>query len=111
MAALELLSADEISARMENVPGWSFESGEGGESGKGEIADRLKRDFEFANFQQAFGFMAGVACISERLFHHPEWSNVYNKVSIEITNHAAGGLTELDFTFAEKVNELLEAGG
>ena len=52
--------------------------------------------------------MTSVALVAERLYHHPEWSNVYNKVSIGITNHSAGGLTELDFEFAKKVNEFYE---
>ncbi len=96
MASLNksLLTQDEISARLGTVPGWHQEEG------------RLVREFEFKNFQQAFGFMGSVACVAERLFHHPEWSNVYNKVTIAITNHSAGGLTDLDFEFAEMVNEL-----
>jgi 4a-hydroxytetrahydrobiopterin dehydratase len=91
----QVLSDTEIAARLDNVDGWERQG------------DKLRREFTFANFTEAFGFMASVALIAERLFHHPEWSNVWNRVTIEITNHDAGGLTELDFEFAEKVNSLL----
>ena len=94
MAKAQLLSQAEISERLSQISGWE------------QKGSRLAKDFEFKNFQEAFGFMASVACISERLFHHPEWSNVYNKVAIEITNHSAGGLTDLDFEFAGLVDEL-----
>lgn len=94
MKVAELLSDEEIAARLEGAPGWE------------RRGDALHRDFEFADFTEAFGFMAQVACVAERLFHHPEWSNVWNKVSISITNHAAGGITELDFEFAKRVGAL-----
>ena len=94
MAVEELLSDEEIAARLAEVPGWE------------RRGDALHRDFEFADFTEAFGFMAQVACVAERLFHHPEWSNVWNKVSIAITNHAAGGITDLDFKFAQRVSAL-----
>ncbi|MGI9602648.1 MAG: 4a-hydroxytetrahydrobiopterin dehydratase [Acidimicrobiales bacterium] len=67
--------------------------------------DRLRRSFRFDDFGQAFGFMTRVALIAERLFHHPEWSNVYDRVEIAITTHDAGGLTELDLEFARRVND------
>lgn len=63
----------------------------------------LRRSFRFADFGEAFGFMARVALVAERLFHHPEWSNVYARVDVAITNHDAGGLTELDLEFARRV--------
>jgi 4a-hydroxytetrahydrobiopterin dehydratase len=56
----------------------------------------MRRSFQFADFQEAFGFMAEVALAAERLDHHPEWSNVYNRVEIELTTHDAGGLTSRD---------------
>ncbi len=70
--------------------------------------DRLARSFEFANFVEAFGFMARVALIDENLDHHPEWSNVWNKVEIAITNHDAGGVTELDIEFCRRVDALVD---
>ncbi len=95
MKVAELLSDEEITAQLGEVPGWE------------RRGDALHRDFEFADFTEAFGFMAQVACVAERLFHHPEWSNVWNKVSVAITNHAAGGITDLDFEFAKRLNALV----
>ena len=90
-----LLSDDEIDAQLAEIPGWERRE------------NALHREFEFADFTAAFGFMASVACVAERLFHHPDWSNVWNKVSISISNHAAGGITEIDFEFVKRVNALL----
>ena len=69
--------------------------------------DRLCRTFEFADFVEAFGFMAEVALVSEKLFHHPEWSNVYNRVDVAITDHAAGGISDNDRAWIERVEKLL----
>ena len=69
--------------------------------------DMLKRHLTFANFRQAFGFMTQVAMIAEKLDHHPEWSNVYSRVDLAITTHDAGGLTQLDLSFAEAVEAVL----
>ena len=98
MQVAELLTDEEIAARLGEVPGWERQG------------DALRRDFKFADFTEAFGFMAQVACVAERLFHHPEWSNVWNKVSISITNHAAGGITDLDLEFAKRVSDLAGSG-
>lgn len=68
--------------------------------------DRLVRRFEFANFVEAFGFMASVALVAEKLDHHPEWKNVYGKVDVELTTHDAGGITARDFELAERMNAL-----
>jgi 4a-hydroxytetrahydrobiopterin dehydratase len=68
--------------------------------------DRLVRRFEFGSFVEAFGFMASVALVAEKLDHHPEWKNVYGKVDVELTTHDAGGITERDFTLATKMLEL-----
>lgn len=62
----------------------------------------LEREFRFADFAQAFGFMARMALVSERLDHHPEWRNVYNRVAIRLTTHDAGGLTRRDLDWAEQ---------
>lgn len=66
----------------------------------------LRRSYEFADFRAAFAFMTGVALIAERLFHHPEWSNVYNRVELAITSHDAGGLTARDRRFVAKVDAI-----
>ncbi len=90
--AKRLLSDEEVATALEDLPGWEHRG------------DKLHATFKFADFSEAFGFMSRVALISERLFHHPEWSNVWATVEIDITNHAAGGLTELDLEFARRVN-------
>ncbi|MEM1366137.1 MAG: 4a-hydroxytetrahydrobiopterin dehydratase [Pseudomonadota bacterium] len=68
---------------------------------------RLARQFKFANFNAAFGFMTRVAMLAEQADHHPEWSNVYNRVDIALTTHSAGGLTQLDFDLASGIDGLL----
>lgn len=75
------LTADEVAELGERLPAW-------------EVADAtLRRTFEFADFVEAFGFMTRVALVAEKLFHHPDWSNSWNRVDIAITSHEAGGLT------------------
>ena len=72
--------------------------------------DVLQKKITFKNFTQAFGFMTCVALEAEKLNHHPDWKNNYNKVSISLTTHDAGGLTELDFKLAKLIDKLLENG-
>ena len=67
--------------------------------------DRIARRFSFPDFVSAFGFMAEVALVAERMNHHPEWFNVYGTVKVELSTHDAGGLTELDFELARAMNE------
>jgi 4a-hydroxytetrahydrobiopterin dehydratase len=89
------LTAEEVQARMVEVPGWEHRDG------------RLHRELEFADFNEAFGFMSRVALTAEKLDHHPDWSNSWNKVTIDITSHAAGGLTARCFLLAAAVNGML----
>ena len=70
------------------------------------IDNRIRKTFVFANFVEAFGFMAKVAILAERADHHPEWSNVYKIVNIELTTHEAGGLTEKDVSLAAEIDGL-----
>ena len=63
--------------------------------------------FVFADFNQAFGFMSQVALLAETMGHHPEWSNVYNRVEIYLTTHDVGGISEHDFALAQKIDRLL----
>lgn len=73
-----------------------------------EEDNRLKRTFEFKNFVEAFGFMSSVAIIAEKMDHHPNWSNVYNKVEIELTTHDAGNtVTDKDKKLAALIDELV----
>jgi 4a-hydroxytetrahydrobiopterin dehydratase len=90
------LSQDEVAALVEALDGWALDGAS------------LRRQLIFDSFVQAFGFMAQVALIAERLDHHPNWSNVYNRVDLSITTHDAGGLTALDFEFARRVDAVLD---
>lgn len=70
--------------------------------------DKLYREFIFSDFVSAFGFMSQVALIAERSNHHPEWSNVYKKVIINLTTHEAGGISNKDFTLANEINNIVK---
>lgn len=83
------LSEDEIKKNLSDLPGWRFE------------ANKIKKDFVFKDFIEAFAFMTKVADEAEKSQHHPEWFNVYNKVNIELTTHDAGNkVSEKDFALA-----------
>jgi 4a-hydroxytetrahydrobiopterin dehydratase len=74
-----------------------------------EIVDgKLHRELQFDDFVAAFGFMAQVAIIAEKLNHHPEWSNVYNRVTIDLMTHDAGGITDKDHDLAARINALVD---
>jgi 4a-hydroxytetrahydrobiopterin dehydratase len=67
---------------------------------------KLHREFKFTDFTRAFGFMASCALVAERMNHHPEWFNVYNKVVVDLATHDAGGITQNDFDLAKAMDEL-----
>ena len=69
----------------------------------------IKKEFKFDNFIDAFGFMSKVALLSEKMDHHPNWQNVYNKVTIELTTHDMGGITTNDTKLAEAINKLIDS--
>lgn len=72
-----------------------------------EVGDQLVQNFKFKDFSQAFGFMARVALVAEQLNHHPQWSNVYNKVEITLCTHEAGDVvTEKDYQLASAIDEI-----
>ncbi len=77
------------------LPGWSEVEGR----------DAITRSYRFPDFNAAFGFMARVACQAEKLDHHPEWFNVYNRVDVTLSTHDAGGLTTLDVRLATFMDE------
>ena len=79
------------------VPGWSLVSDR----------DAIERSFQFRDFYEAWGFMNRVALLAESQNHHPEWSNVWNRVRIELSTHDAGGLTSNDVKLAQAINALL----
>ena len=79
-----------------------------GLSGWEDVAgrDAICKTFRFKNFRQAFGFMTQSALIAEKMDHHPEWANVYGKVEVTLTTHSAKGLSVLDVTLAQKMDEI-----
>lgn len=89
------LSDTEIQAGLAARPGWTL------------VAGKLHREYKFKNFIRAFGFMTSVALVAERMNHHPEWSNVYGTVRVDLTTHDVGGISQLDFTLAEKMDALV----
>jgi len=68
--------------------------------------DAIKQAFTFTDFSAAFGFMSRVALLAEKMDHHPEWSNVYNKVNITLTTHDSGGVTQMDLDLASAIEKL-----
>jgi 4a-hydroxytetrahydrobiopterin dehydratase len=91
----ELVTDDDLAAFLADHPGWTMKDG------------MLHRELTFGDFAEAFGFMAQVAIWAEKLNHHPEWSNVYNRVTIDLITHDAAGLTELDLELAGRVEHAL----
>jgi 4a-hydroxytetrahydrobiopterin dehydratase len=88
----DVLDGAEVAERMAMVPGWKVEHG------------ALHRELEFTDFSEAFGFMARVALAAEKLDHHPDWSNSWNRVTIDVVSHQAGGLTPLCFELATAID-------
>ncbi len=91
-----LLSDDERRVALDRVPQWQPVEGR----------DAITRNFRFADFNAAFGFMARVALVAEKMDHHPEWSNVYRTVTVTLSTHDAGGLTALDIALAEAIDRI-----
>lgn len=88
------LSEGEIAKALTTLKGWSLASG------------KLHKEFTFPDFVTAFGFMSSVSLIAEGLNHHPDWSNVYNRVTIDLMTHSEGGITGFDVEFAGRVEKL-----
>jgi 4a-hydroxytetrahydrobiopterin dehydratase len=97
MAAVHKLADSEVMAQLSEIPGWEV------------IHGKLQKTFTFSSFVTAFGFMSSVALLAEAMGHHPEWSNVYNRVTIALTTHDVGGISRLDFTLAQKIAEIAGA--
>lgn len=93
----QLSDAERIDA-LDGLPDWDVD----------EARDAITRTFTFDDFSQAFAFMTQVALLAEKADHHPEWSNVYNRVDILLTTHDAGGLSERDIDMAQKIDALVE---
>jgi len=82
-----------------NLKNWTFEKGV------------IKREFEFKNFVEAFSFMTAIALEAEKLDHHPDWSNAYNKVRIALSTHSANGITKMDLDLAGKIDIIYNKNG
>ena len=95
----EKLSGSARTAALAKLSGWSEVKGR----------DAITRQFEFSDFNEAFGFMARAALVAEKLDHHPEWFNVYNKVEVTLATHDAGGVTERDIKLAQAMDRLAKA--
>lgn len=88
------LSTNELEATLGDLDGWTIQAG------------KLYRQFLFDSFVEAFGFMSSAALVAESMGHHPEWLNVYNRVTVNLTTHDAGGITLMDIKLARKMNQL-----
>jgi 4a-hydroxytetrahydrobiopterin dehydratase len=91
------LSDAKLTAALKGLPGWSVADG------------KLRRVFGFKDFSAAFAFMTQVALAAEKMDHHPDWSNSWNKVTVELVTHSAGGLTANDTALARRMNEIYSA--
>jgi 4a-hydroxytetrahydrobiopterin dehydratase len=90
------LSSEARGAALAKLPGWSAVEGR----------DAITRTFTFADFNQAFGFMTRAALVAEKMDHHPEWTNVYKTVTVVLSSHDAGGVTERDIRLAEAMDRI-----
>lgn len=95
--AIEPLNDDERATALDQLDEWDYD----------EARDAITRSFTFEDFPAAFAFMVRVALLANTADHHPEWSNVYNRVDILLTTHDAGGLSERDVALAEAIDALI----
>jgi 4a-hydroxytetrahydrobiopterin dehydratase len=93
----EQLAADALRDALAELPGWKLD------------ADKLFRSYKFADFSEAFGFMARAALVAEKMNHHPEWFNVWSRVDVHLTTHDAGGITDLDLGLARAMDRIAGA--
>ena len=91
---MSALTQDEVQRRLTELDGWSVQDG------------KLHTELTFSDFNEAFGFMARVALVAEKLDHHPDWSNSWNTVVIGIVSHSAGGITDGCFELASRIDAL-----
>ncbi len=94
MSRPQKLSPADLNTRMAALPAWTLVEG------------KLHREFKFQDFVEAFGFMTRAALVAESMDHHPDWSNVWNRVVVDLSTHDAGGITELDLRLAERMDRL-----
>lgn len=89
------MTSEEILKEIDMLQGWNIDNG------------KLHRDFVFEDFAEAFGFMARIAVVAEGMNHHPEWSNTYNTVTVNLVTHDAGGITDRDIKLAKTMNKVI----
>lgn len=89
------MSQDQIAQALENLPGWAVADGR----------EALMKSYSFTTFNQAFAFMTSVALKAEKMDHHPEWFNVYNRVDVTLSTHDAGGVTSKDLELAQFMDQ------
>ena len=94
MPERRLLNADEIQQGLHTLGGWELREG------------KLHKEYKFGNFVQAFGFMTAAALSAEKMDHHPEWFNVYNRVVVDLNTHDVGGISPFDFELAKQFDTL-----
>jgi 4a-hydroxytetrahydrobiopterin dehydratase len=94
----EKLSETELKSALAKLGDWKQEG------------NTIARKFQFKDFKAAFGFMTQVALVAEKMDHHPDWQNVYNRVSVSLSTHDKGGITSLDISLAEKMDSIFSHG-
>ena len=92
---VSLIEKNQLDSFIEKNPSWIIDN------------KTIKKEFKFENFIEAFGFMSKVALLSEKIDHHPDWQNIYNKVKINLTTHDKGGITNNDIKLAEAIDKLI----
>ena len=92
---VSLIEKNQLDSFIEKNPSWIIDN------------KTIKKEFKFENFIEAFGFMSKVALLSEKIDHHPDWQNIYNKVKINLTTHDKGGITTNDTKLAESIDRLI----
>ena len=92
---ISLIEKNQLDSFIEKNPSWIIDN------------KTIKKEFKFENFIEAFGFMSKVALLSEKIDHHPDWQNTYNKVKINLTTHDKGGITTNDIKLAEAIDKLI----
>jgi 4a-hydroxytetrahydrobiopterin dehydratase len=96
---MKKLEEQEIAAKLASLPGWEF-------SPAHSSGAKLQRQYQFATFERAIGFMLAAVPGIQQMDHHPEWGNVYNRVTVDLTTHSVGGVTEKDFKLAALLEDL-----
>ncbi|AAZ59312.1 pterin-4-alpha-carbinolamine dehydratase [Prochlorococcus marinus str. NATL2A] len=94
---VSLIEKNQLDSFIEKNPSWIIDN------------KTIKKEFKFENFIEAFGFMSKVALLSEKIDHHPDWQNIYNKVKINLTTHDKGGITTNDIKLAEAIDKLINS--